>query len=73
MVSNNAQLKQISVALRENRLYKERTSWNQSNAVYKEAKVGNTECFEFIFIRCVLTRAESFTVNGCYICNSCIS
>ncbi len=39
MVSNNAQLKQISVALRENRLYKERTSWNQSNAVYKEAKV----------------------------------
>ena len=41
MVSNNAQLKQISVALRENRLYKERTSWNQSNAVYKEAKVRN--------------------------------
>ncbi len=50
MVSNNAQLKQISVALRENRLYKERTSWNQSNAVYKEAKVGILFCF---FSRCI--------------------
>jgi len=39
MVSNNAQLKQISVSLRENRLHKERISWNQSAAVHKEAKV----------------------------------
>jgi hypothetical protein len=38
MVSNNAQLSQISVALRENRLYVERLSWNQSAATYKEAK-----------------------------------
>lgn len=38
MVSNNAQLAQISVSLRENRLYKERTGWNQSVAKYKEAK-----------------------------------
>jgi hypothetical protein len=38
MVSNNAELEQISVALRENRLYVERTSWNQSAATYKEAK-----------------------------------
>ena len=38
MVSNNAQLAQISVSLRENRLYVERTEWNKSAATYREAK-----------------------------------
>jgi hypothetical protein len=38
MISNNAQLAQISVALRENKLYVERTSWNQSASTAKEAK-----------------------------------